>query len=177
MSDSEISWTVACQAPLSIGFDRQDYWSGLPFPSGNLWDPGIEPMSTALVSGIFNTESPWKPLVDSTFKLFPKYDYFSPLLPLPLSLNHSLSSSYYSNLLPGLAAPTLSFVSGRIKFLRYQSIPKSIPCSTLSRGILFHIYKIQIPCTDDWPLLRPSPAHPQFLTLLDSLSSSHQPSG
>ena len=73
-------------------------------------------MSTALVSGIFNTESPWKPLVDSTFKLFPKYDYFSPLLPLPLSLNHSLSSSYYSNLLPGLAAPTLSFVSGRIKF-------------------------------------------------------------
>ena len=39
-------WTVACQAPLSIGFSRQEYCSGLPFPpSGDLPDPGIEPMS------------------------------------------------------------------------------------------------------------------------------------
>ena len=37
-------WTVACQAPLSMGFSRQEYWSGLPFPSpGDLPDPGIEP--------------------------------------------------------------------------------------------------------------------------------------
>ena len=37
-------WTVVCQAPLSIGFFRQEYWSGLPFPPpGNLPDPGIEP--------------------------------------------------------------------------------------------------------------------------------------
>ena len=37
------SWTVACQAPLSTGFPRQEYWSGLPFPSpGDLPDPGIE---------------------------------------------------------------------------------------------------------------------------------------
>ena len=37
-------WTVACQAPLLMGFPRQDYWSGLPFPSpGNLPKPGIEP--------------------------------------------------------------------------------------------------------------------------------------
>ena len=36
-------WTVACQAPASMGFPRQEYWSGLPFPSpGNLPDPGIE---------------------------------------------------------------------------------------------------------------------------------------
>ena len=42
-------WTVAGQAPLSIGFPRQEYWSGLPFPSpGDLPDPGIEPMSPAL---------------------------------------------------------------------------------------------------------------------------------
>ena len=40
------SWTVAYQAPLSMGFSRQEYWSGLPFPSpGNLPDPGIEPTS------------------------------------------------------------------------------------------------------------------------------------
>ena len=37
-------WTVACQAPLSMGFSRQEYWSGLPFPSlGDLSDPGVEP--------------------------------------------------------------------------------------------------------------------------------------
>ena len=39
-------WTVAHQAPLSMGFFRQEYWSELPFPSpGNLPDPGIKPMS------------------------------------------------------------------------------------------------------------------------------------
>ena len=42
-------WTVACQAPLSSGFPRQEYWSGLPFLSpGHLPDPGIEPESLAL---------------------------------------------------------------------------------------------------------------------------------
>ena len=41
-------WTVALQAPLSMGFPRQEYWSGLPFPSpGDLPDPGIEPRSPA----------------------------------------------------------------------------------------------------------------------------------
>ena len=42
-------WTIACQAPLSMGFSRQEYWNGLPFPSpGDLLDPGIEPESPAL---------------------------------------------------------------------------------------------------------------------------------
>ena len=42
-------WTVAYQASLSLGFSRQEYWSGLPFPSlGDLPDPGIEPGSPAL---------------------------------------------------------------------------------------------------------------------------------
>ena len=42
-------WTVAYQAPLSMRFSRQEYWSGLPFPSpGDLSDPGIEPRSPAL---------------------------------------------------------------------------------------------------------------------------------
>ena len=41
--------TIACQAPLSLGFSKQEYWSGLPFPSpGELPDPGIEPRSPAL---------------------------------------------------------------------------------------------------------------------------------
>ena len=42
-------WTVAPQSPLSMGFSRQEYWSGLPFPSpGDLPNPGIEPGSPAL---------------------------------------------------------------------------------------------------------------------------------
>ena len=42
----ETLWTVACQAPLSVGFSRQEYWSGLPLPPpGDLPNPGVEPMS------------------------------------------------------------------------------------------------------------------------------------
>ena len=44
-----IPWTVACQAPLPMGFPRPEYWSGLPFPfPGDLPDPGIKPRSPAL---------------------------------------------------------------------------------------------------------------------------------
>ena len=49
MSDSETLWTVAHQAPLPMGFSRQEYWSGLPFPSpGDLPNLGIKPRSPAL---------------------------------------------------------------------------------------------------------------------------------
>ena len=51
-----ILWIVACQAPLSIEFCRQEYWSGLPFPPpGDLPDPGIEPASPALADRFFTT--------------------------------------------------------------------------------------------------------------------------
>ena len=63
MSDSVTSWTVACQAPLSMGFPRQEYWSGLPFPSpGDLPDPGVEPTSPTLAGGFFTSDPPGKPL-------------------------------------------------------------------------------------------------------------------
>ena len=55
-------WTVACQAPLSMGFSRREYWSGLPFPSpGDLPDPGIEPWSPALQADSLPTELWGKP--------------------------------------------------------------------------------------------------------------------
>ena len=55
-------WTVALQAPLSMGFPRQGYWSGLPFPSpGDLLGSGVESMSTTLADGFFTTEPPGKP--------------------------------------------------------------------------------------------------------------------
>ena len=54
-------WTVACQAPLSMGFSRQDYWSGLPFPSpGDLPDSGIEPGAPALQADALPSEPPGK---------------------------------------------------------------------------------------------------------------------
>ena len=58
-------WTIAHQAPLSMGFPRQEYWSGLPFPPpGDLRDPGIEPTSLAfpaLAGRLLTTEPPGKP--------------------------------------------------------------------------------------------------------------------
>ena len=49
MSDSVNPWIAAHQNPLSMGLSRQEYWSGLPFPSpGDLRDPGITPRSPAL---------------------------------------------------------------------------------------------------------------------------------
>ena len=57
-------WTVACQTPLSMGFSRQEHWSGLPFPSpGDLPDPEIEPASPvppALAGRLFTSEPPGK---------------------------------------------------------------------------------------------------------------------
>ena len=55
-------WTVTCQAPLSIGFSRQEYWGGLPFPPpGDLPDPGITPVSPALAGRFLITKPPRKP--------------------------------------------------------------------------------------------------------------------
>ena len=52
-------WTVAHQAPLSMGFSRQEYWSGLPFPSpGYLPDPGMEPRSPTLQAHALTSEPP-----------------------------------------------------------------------------------------------------------------------
>ena len=59
-------WTIAHQAPLSMGFSWQEYWSGLPCPpSGDLPDPGIEPASLkfpALASRFFTTRATWEAL-------------------------------------------------------------------------------------------------------------------
>ena len=57
-------WIIACQAPLSMGFSRQEHWSGLPCPPpGDLPDPGIKSaslMSPALAGGFFATSTTWE---------------------------------------------------------------------------------------------------------------------
>ena len=63
--------TVACQAPLSMGFPGQEYWNGLPFLiPGDLPNPGIEPMSPAspaLAAGFLTTAPPGKPILSVLF--------------------------------------------------------------------------------------------------------------
>ena len=61
-----ILWTIACQAPLSMGYSRQEYWSGLPLPSPDLSHPGVEPgslTSPALAVGFFTTSATWEALL------------------------------------------------------------------------------------------------------------------
>ena len=66
-------WTVAYQAPPSMEFSRQEYWSGLPFPSpGDLPDPGNKPRSPALQADTLLSEPPGKPI---------HYAYFTTIKP------------------------------------------------------------------------------------------------
>ena len=62
-------WTLACQAPLSVGFSRQGYWSGLPCPPpGDLPDPEIEPaslMSSASAGVFFTTGATWEAHIEA----------------------------------------------------------------------------------------------------------------
>ena len=76
-------WTVAYQAPMSMGFPRQEYWSGLPFSSpGDLPDPGIHPMSLAVAGRFFTVEPPGKPIPSlasaDLFRLTPKSFWHNP---------------------------------------------------------------------------------------------------
>ena len=58
-----IPWTTAHQVPLSMGFSRQEYWSGLPFPPpGDLTDPGVKPRSPVLQEDSLLSEPPEKPI-------------------------------------------------------------------------------------------------------------------
>ena len=71
------AWTTACQSPLSMGFSRHEYWSGLPFPPlGNPPDPGMEPMSPvspALAGGCFTSGTTWEALNVSVYEITMSY--------------------------------------------------------------------------------------------------------
>ena len=81
-------WTVALQAPASMEFSRQDYWSGLPFPTpGDLPNPEIEPKFPTLAGGSFTTEPPGKPILYTI-------TYTCPPLPLSSHFAHSVSTKF-----------------------------------------------------------------------------------
>ena len=68
VSASLLPHGTVVQAPLSMEFSRQEYWSGLPSP-GDLLDPGIELMSPAFSGGFFTTELPGKPIVNTVLHI------------------------------------------------------------------------------------------------------------
>ena len=92
VSDSATPWTVACQAPLSMGFSRQEYWSGLLFPSpGDLPNPGIKPTSPA---GEFFATAPCGKLMLGLFKILGKG------LPWQFNVKTSSSNARAGSLIP-----------------------------------------------------------------------------
>ena len=104
-------WSVAYQAPPSMGFSRQEYQSRLSFPPpGDLPDPGIEPRYPTLQADTLPSEPPGEPtpnsflsltsypsgtLIGSTFKIYPKFSYCLPLLLLSPWLETFISHQYY----------------------------------------------------------------------------------
>ena len=75
-------WTVAYQAPLSLGFSRQECWSGLPFPSlGDLPNPGIEPRSPVLEADALTSVLSFKFLSIYYFNFYQKNGTVVPLFP------------------------------------------------------------------------------------------------
>ena len=71
-------WTVARWAPLSVGFPRREYWSGLPFPSpGDLPNPGIKPVSPALQGDSLLLSHRGSPICDCIAAWYPKTSVFS----------------------------------------------------------------------------------------------------
>ena len=93
--------TVAHQAPPSMGFSRQEYWSGLPFPSpGDLPDPGIEPRSPTLQADALTSEPPGKPIgIERYNRLKKKLTLF--LDDLLNSLNNSMNQTLFIYFLTG----------------------------------------------------------------------------
>ena len=90
-------WTVAYQAPLSMGFSRQECWNGLPFPSpGDLPDPGIEPGSRALQTDPLPSEPPGKPPGKSLVDVFDGIPFHSPGARLWQSSSSHVSLSSFS---------------------------------------------------------------------------------
>ena len=121
-------WTVACQAPLSRGFSRQEYWSGLPFPSpGDLPDPGIEPRSPTLEAGALTSEPPGKSSYRYTttylsiyhwhiFELFPAFWLLKVMLLRSFKSLGGYKFSLLSSQYLGIEAHYIGFQSFQIVF-------------------------------------------------------------
>ena len=118
-STLEIPRTVARQAPLSMGFSRQEYWSGFPFPSpGDLPDPGIEPRSPALQANSLPTELQGKTYIFSISLLIKHLGCFY-VLPTENSAAMNIArASLVSQLVKNL--PAMQEIP--VRFLRWEAL-------------------------------------------------------
>ena len=107
-------WTASCMAPLSMGFSRQEYWNGLPFPSPeDLLYPGIiplSPMSPALAGRFFTTEPPGKPNI----------------------VEYVRQSQFPNSSYPHLFPPWCSYICSQHLCL-YFCFAKRLPCTIFPR--------------------------------------------
>ena len=115
-SSFEIPWTVPCHVGLSMGFPRQEYWSGLPFPSpGHLPTPGIKPKSPTLHAVSLPLRHQGSPLINGTFVTAAPANYDTMVnRPITKPLVEPWGCAGYMLLGPGLTQPssprTLSYV-------------------------------------------------------------------
>ena len=119
-------WTVACQAPLSTGFSRQEYWSGLSFPSsGDLPNPGIRPLSLMLpaLAGRFLTTR-------TTWEAPPNY-----FLITVDTVQHSVAHSCLTFWFPMDCSSPGSSVHGIFKARILEKVAISCPKGSLAPGI------------------------------------------
>ena len=141
MSDSFATpWTVAYQVPLSMGFPRWEYWSGLPFPPpGDLPNPGIKLEAPALASGFSTTEPCGKPIIMS-IKKESKVAQSCPTLCNPMDCSLPVSSIH------GIfQARVLEWVA--ISFSRGSSQPRDwaqVSCIAGRRFIIWATREAQI---------------------------------
>ena len=113
-------WTVAHQAPLSMGFPRQEYWSGLPLPSpSNLPSPGIELVSPALAGRLFTTEPQKKTCLMFSLQilLLLQLEACTFYQTLPISPTHSPCNKF------------CSLFQLQFSFFSFLGSPKMTPCS------------------------------------------------
>ena len=137
-TELETSWTVAHQAPLSMGFPRQKYWSELPFPSaGEPLNSGIKPWSLALRAGSLLTDLPGKPLICAAWWQFSVNLLHSRgFLETPTILRLKFSPrGWKTSLLRGLerarvmpAKPRMNAISHMWKSSQKVTLPKRDSC-------------------------------------------------
>ena len=142
MSDSVTPWTVAHQAPPSMEFSRQAYWSGLPFPSpGDLPDPGTETRSPTLQADTLPSEPPGKPVQSlSRVQLF--IAPWTIAYQAPLSMRFS-RQEYWSGLpLPSLADLPNPGIEPRSPTLQADTLPSEPPGKphTLSKNKIIFLF-------------------------------------
>ena len=130
MSDSfETPWTVTHWDLLSMGFSRQEHWSGLPFPPPDLPDPGIKPMSPILAGRFFTTVPPGKAKYNGLvpfsgcqgqlikFQKVKLFGFFGESEVFPLSKPLKTFIFLGPNVIPGKERKCLTFISTHLHIL------------------------------------------------------------